>query len=338
MGAVTADEMRKLEEEAFRQGSTAAGLMEIAGRRLGLAVSKFFPQPGTAVAFLGKGHNAGDALVALRILRDAGWRIAVRAAYPPLEWATLTRSVFRDLGEVPSLETLEPEEVVRPLVLIDGLLGIGARGGLREPLTVMAAEMRHLREVAGARIVAVDLPSGVDPDDGEIYPGAVHADLTLMIGAPKKGLLLAKAADAVGALGLIPLKELPVPDGGALRMISPQTLAIGRAPRPFDFHKGRAGRVGVLAGSSTYTGAAVLAATGALRGGAGLVTLYVPPEAVAVISAKCPPEVMVRGVSMPEELLEFRHDSLVVGPGLGTVDSAYRASLRSCSNVRTFRR
>ncbi|BCU76759.1 NAD(P)H-hydrate dehydratase [Luteolibacter sp. LG18] len=322
MGVVTADEMRALEEAAFQRGTTASVLMIEAGRGLGHAVARFFPEPGTAIACLGKGHNAGDALVALGVLRDAGWKIAIRAAWPQSEWAELTRAMLAALGEVEWLDgPPDPAAARLPLILLDGLLGIGARGGPRGGLAPLAEEMRALRQAAGGRIVAVDLPSGVDADTGEIHPGAVVADLTLTIGVPKRGLLMGRAADAVGALGLVPVAELPVPAGGDMAMISPFTLAGALSPRPFDFHKGRAGRVGILAGSAAYSGAAVLAATGALRGGAGLVTLHVPEEAHAAIAAKCPPEVMVRALRDPRELLDFRYDSLVVGPGLGGVEA-----------------
>jgi len=328
MGSVTADEMRRIEAAAFRAGATPGGLMEIAGRRTGQAMRRFFPVPGTAVAYLGKGHNAGDALIALRELRSAGWRISVRAAYPMIEWASLTRAVFRKLGEIELHERpLDPTELERPLVLVDGLVGIGARGGLRGPLAELAKEMNQLRETRGARIAAVDLPSGIDPDSGEIFPGSVQADVTFTLGVPKRGVLDSRAVNAVGALVLVSVDELPIPEGGDRRMISPQTLPGVGLPRPFDFHKGMAGRVGVFAGSVSYRGAAILAATGALRGGAGLVTLHVPGEIVERVAARCPPEVMIRGISHPDELQEFGCDAWVVGPGLGELEESWTAGL-----------
>lgn len=332
MGAVTADEMRALEEVAFQQGATAASLMAKAGRRLGLAIGRLFPQAGTAVAYLGKGHNAGDALVALGVLRGAGWRVAVRFSRPLEECAELTRAMFEALGGVEVLDARpQAVELSRPLVLLDGLLGIGAKGGPRDTLADFSREMNGLRRKAGARVVAVDLPSGVDADTGTVHPDAVTADITLTIGVPKRGVLQAAAVNAVGALGLVPVEELPVPAVDDLAMISPWTLAAGLEPRAFDFHKGKAGRVVLLAGSAAYSGAAVLAATGALHGGAGLVTLYVPADAHALIAAKCPPEVMVRPISRPQDLLESRFDSLVVGPGLGEVDGkALRELLERC--------
>jgi NAD(P)H-hydrate epimerase len=186
-------------------------------------------------------------------------------------------------------------------------------------LLKLAAEMAWLRQHAGARVAAVDLPSGVDPDSGEPTPGAVTADVTFMIGNPKAGLLMSHAVDYVGSLALVPLEILTVPGQGEMALISPQEMDFGKSPRPYDFHKGLAGRVAVIAGSERYPGAAVLAATGALRGGAGLVTLHVPAEAAAVIAAKCPPEIIVRG-SSSGELRDLKCDAVVIGCGLGELD------------------
>jgi len=327
MGSVTAGKMRAIEEAAFQRGATAESLMDQAGERLGLAIARQFPVPGTATAFLGKGHNAGDALVALRVLKAAGWRAEVRPAFPESAWAELTRKKHAELGAVSPPD--EGPDFPRPWVLLDGLLGIGARGPLRGELAVAAAEMNRLKHEAGAWIAAVDLPSGVDPDTGEVHPGAVEADITFMIGAPKRGLLLARAIEATGALAVVPVDGLACEKAGELELISPATFPTTRNRRPFNFHKGQAGRVGLLAGSAAYTGAAVLATRGALRGGAGLVTLHVPDEAYAAVTAKAPHEAIVRSFSRPLELLETSYDARVIGPGLGPTTAAFADDLRA---------
>jgi len=163
----------------------------------------------------------------------------------------------------------------------------------------------------------VDLPSGVDADRGDSTPGAVTADVTFMIGNAKRGLLASHAVNAVGSLALVPLEILAVSDPGEIELICPQEMDFGKSPRPYDFHKGMAGRVAVIAGSARYPGAAVLAATGALRGGAGLVTLHVPLDAVAMIAAKCPPEIIIRGHASWRELGNIDCDAMVVGCGIG---------------------
>lgn len=329
MAAVTISEMLSVENAALGQGWTEEKLLDLAGERLGRALGRFFPTPGTAIGYLGKGHNAGDTLVALRILRDQfGWKIAARAAFPVDQCAALTRRKWEELGSETALDQAPTwRDLDRPLVLLDGLLGTGSRGAMRDPLLMLAAEMEWLRQHAGARVAAVDLPSGVDADSGVSSPGAVTADLTLMIGNAKRGLLYGHAANFTGALALVPVDPLTWPGGGDVEIIAPQTMEFAKSHRPFDFHKGMAGRVSVVAGSDRYPGAAVLAATGALRGGAGLITLHVPAHAAAVIASKCPPEIMVRGFLSPVDLGNLAADALVVGCGIGELESAAAESL-----------
>jgi len=322
MAAVTVKEMRDAESRAMASGLTEEKILNHAGEQLGHALAKFFPMPGSAIAYLGKGHNAGDALVALRILRDSyGWKISTRAAYPIDACAPLTHKKWNELGNAENLSaTPDWQNCHRPLILIDGLLGIGAQGPMREPLLAMAHEMRWLRDNAGARIAAVDLPSGIHADSGTATPGTVTADLTLMIGLAKRGLLMSHAAAHTGALSLVPVDCLKHPHPTDIELICPQTLHFGKSPRPFDFHKGMAGRVTILAGSTNYPGAAVLAAIGALRGGAGLITLHTPKDAAPLIASRCPPEIIIHPYSSPLEVLETRFDSLVIGCGISHPD------------------
>jgi ADP-dependent NAD(P)H-hydrate dehydratase / NAD(P)H-hydrate epimerase len=322
MSALTIAETLAGEAVAMASGWTEERLLNHAGERLGRAVGQFFPHPGTAVGYLGKGHNAGDTLVALRILRDEfHWSIAARLAYPLADCAPLTRKKWQETGIDHSLPHPPVwQDCKRPILLLDGLLGSGSRGELREPLLQLAQEMSALRLHAGARVAAVDIPSGIDPDSGRIFPHTVVADVTFMMGNAKLGLLTGQAAPATGALAVVPVEPLTVTRAGPIDVISPQTLDFAKAPRPFDFHKGMAGRVAIVAGSQTYTGAAVIAASGALRGGGGLVTLFVPPAVRPMIASSCPPEVIVREIENPSDVLKFRYDSLVIGCGLGEID------------------
>ncbi len=322
MGVISICGALDLEAKAFENGWTGETLLDAAGEALGHSIGRHFPTPGTVVGYLGKGHNAGDALVALRILRDSyGWNIATRHAFPLATFGPIPLAKWQQLGlDSPSEEMPQPHRLQRPLLLLDGLLGTGASGPLREPLLSLAREMTVLRQSHGARIAAVDLPSGIDADHAEIFPNAVIADVTFMIGNAKRGLLHSRATDATGALALVPVEPLTAPPADDFELISPQSLASGKCPRPFSFHKGMAGRVAIVAGSAAYTGAAVLAATGALRGGAGLVTLHVPESIRAIVSGKCPPEIIVAGYLDAREVLESRFDALVVGCGLGKLD------------------
>jgi NAD(P)H-hydrate epimerase len=315
--------MLAAEAAALANGWSEEQLLDLAGRRLGLALGRYFPNAGTIIGYLGKGHNAGDALVALGVLRDQfGWKIATRNAFPIEECAPLTRKKWCELGlESPLAAAPSWLDFEGPLVLLDGLLGSGSAGALRNPLLPLAAEMECLRQNSGARVAAVDLPSGIDADTGLSSPGAVTADITFMIGNAKRGLLMGHASISTGALAVVPVEVLTSHETGGMEIISPQTMDFAKKPRPFDFHKGMAGRVAIVAGSERYPGAAVLAATGALRGGAGLITLHVPANVVPLISSKCPPEIIIRGFSSLDELRNLEFDSLVIGCGLGELET-----------------
>lgn len=337
MGAATIAETRAIEVAAMANGWTEEQLLNLAGERLGRAVGRFFPHPGTIVGYLGKGHNAGDALVALRVLRDQfGWKIVTRNAYPMTGCAPLTQKKWDELGMRFPLDRAPLwRDLEGPLVLLDGLLGSGTTGALREPVLTLALEMASLRQQAGARVAAVDMPSGIDADSGLTSAGTVVADVTFMIGHAKRGLLSGHAASTTGALALVPVEPLVASRTTDRDLITPQTFDCGKRDRPFDFHKGMAGRVAILAGSEAYPGAAVLAANGALRAGAGLIILFVPASTRPLIASKCPPEIIVRGYHDPRDVLEFRYDALVTGPGLGEIAGAMADGLLDLiSNTR----
>ncbi len=328
MSTVTIQQMREIEQRAIRSGISEAELMELAGMALGRAMGNQYREVGTAVAYVGKGHNGGDALIALRILQEEfGWQVGVRSGFKIDQWAYLTRVQWADLDLDELLENGFEKQVHAPLLLIDGLLGIGAKGALRDSLLEMAAEMNRLRNECGATVVAVDLPSGVDPDTGEIFPGAVVADRTFMIGTAKRGLLFSQAVNATGQLALVGVDALRADDIGEMELICSQSMDFGKAPRPFDFHKGKAGRVGIVAGSLSFSGAALLSALGAIRAGAGMVTLYARPEVAEAIRSRLPFEAMLKLNENPEELLGDHLDAIVVGPGLGEMDDVFANGL-----------
>jgi len=312
--AVTCAEMKAAEDALFASGRvTAEQLMEEAGLGCARAIGQFFPRPAAAILYVGRGHNGGDALVIGRYLRQAGWNVTARLAYPVDQLAPLTKKKWDELEATPTpvADLLER----RAIVLVDGLLGIGAKGPMRPELAALAAEMNRLRLEAGATCFAVDLPSGLDGDTGEPTPGAVIADITLTIAVVKRGLIADAALDHVGRLAVIQLPELRMDGGGVLT-----GHALGRLmpPAPFSHHKAAAGRVGIIAGARGYLGAAVLSSTGALRAGAGLVTLYVKESVYAQVTAMVCPEVMVKPVTDYRIALEDNLDAVAIGPGLTT--------------------
>ncbi|MFB6816088.1 NAD(P)H-hydrate dehydratase [Streptomyces sp. NPDC056347] len=257
------------------------------------------------VLLVGSGDNGGDALYAGALLarRGAGVRAVLTApdrAHPgglaALRAAGGRTAAGTDLwgGHLD--------------LVVDGITGIGGRGGLRPEAAALVRELA----ATGAPLVAVDLPSGVEAGTGEVRGEAVRADVTVTFGTYKPGLLVDPAAERTGALHLVDIglgPELPaVPELEALQYADVAALL----PVPAaESDKYRRGVVGIVAGSARYPGAAVLAVSGALRGGAGAVR-YVGPGADAVIARH--PETLVHA-GPPSRA--GRVQAWVVGPGLG---------------------
>ncbi len=314
---VTCQQMQEIEAAAFSRGIDAAALMERAGCGIASVVRQFFPRPGLALLYLGKGNNAGDALVAGRELRSSGWRVALRMTAPAEDLKPLPRRHWQSIAsEVETWESAASAcDYAGQVVSLDGLLGIGATGPLRGTMRDLAAEMNRLRRDRHAATIAMDIPSGLDGDTGQACEDAVIADITVTIGAVKTGLLADAAAVHAGRIALVELPELQAPGSGS-EIITSALLRPLLPVRAFTMHKGEAGRVGIVAGSRGFLGAAVLASLGALRGGAGLITLYAKPDAYDLLAMKVPPEIMVKCVSDYAEAMTGP-DVLAIGPGLG---------------------
>ncbi len=312
--------MQQCEETAFAGGVSAAALMEEAGRGIANVVRQFAPRAGSLVLFLGKGNNAGDALVAARGLVADGWRLYARCSCAPEAMKELPRHHLGVLGGlVRMLEDATTFDFpAGPIVSLDGLLGIGAQGAMKPELQALAREMNTLRTQRHAVTIAMDIPSGLDGDHGDACEDAVEADVTAVVAHIKAGLLEDGADHYVGRIALVPLPALTQTAGDTqAEVLTPGLLRSWLPRRANDMHKGEAGRLGILAGSPGFLGAAELACRGAIRAGAGLVTLLVKEEVYPLMAARMPAEVMVKAVDDYREVLEMRFDALAIGPGLG---------------------
>jgi len=295
--------MRAAEEAAFASGVEVEALMDRAGAGVAAAVRKFFPRPGRAVVFVGKGHNGGDALVAAARLKEAGWEIDLRLIFPEGDLAELTRKKLDQCGRGLSAPPFSH------LIVLDGLLGLGAKHLLREPIRTAAQEINRLRRAEHAFVFAVDLPTGLDGDTAERDPDCVVADCTITIANAKHGLVIDDAIDFVGRIEIVALSELAIaPSPANDLMACAHSLRAALPRRKFNAYKNEFGRIGVVAGSAGFIGAGLMTTEGALRGGAGLVELFVPKEIYPIVAAAAPAEAMVKSIRSYRDLLEEKMD------------------------------
>lgn len=333
-------QMRAIEDAAIARGVEVETLMDQAGAGVAAAVRQFFPHPGTCIVFAGKGHNGGDALVAAERLARVGWEIDSRLAFPEEECSELTRKKLQALRETESGRDRSTATVgaLRPIphphtIVLDGLLGLGAKQLLREPIRAAAKEINRLRREKHAFVFAIDIPTGLNGDSGETDPeDCVLADFTVAIGFVKHGLIVDESLDIVGRLEVVPLADLEVGEISPNELLaSAHSLRSLLPRRKFSAYKNQFGRIGVVAGSEGFIGAAVMTAEGALRAGAGLVEVFVPKDLYYIVATAAPAEAMVKPVRSYRDLLEEKIDIWAVGPGLG--ESASREILNLIERV-----
>ncbi|MFJ9245961.1 NAD(P)H-hydrate dehydratase [Streptomyces sp. NPDC101776] len=298
--------MARLPEGALMQRA-AAGLAVACAQLLGRVYGS------RVVLLVGSGDNGGDALYAGARLARRGAAVTAVLLAPGRTHADGLAALLRAGGRTVAVADAE-ELVLGADLLVDGIVGIGGRGGLRPDaarLAALAGESRGL-------VVAVDLPSGVEADSGQVLGAAVRADLTVTFGAHKPGLLIDPAREYAGSVRFVDIGlDAELPSGGAALEALQHADVAALLPVPgAESDKYRRGVVGIAAGSGRYPGAAVLAVAGALRGGAGAVR-YVGPAADAVIARF--PEVLV---SEGGPLKAGRVQAWVVGPGAGDDASA----------------
>jgi ADP-dependent NAD(P)H-hydrate dehydratase / NAD(P)H-hydrate epimerase len=255
-----------MQRAAFGLASVCAGLLAQ-------------PYGARVVVLAGSGDNGGDALYAGAFLARRGARVHAITA------GSRTHSggagALRQAGGrlVAPDDQGTPGLIQRADLILDGMLGIGGRGGLREPQASLAAQAAQSRAI----VVAVDLPSGIDADTGEVHGPAVQADVAVTFGTWKPGLLIDPGASQAGMAELVDIGLAPYL--GAPDLVALQSADVARLlPVPSaESDKYRRGVLGVVAGSDRFTGAAWLAVGGALHGGAGMVRLVSAEPAANVV-------------------------------------------------------
>ena len=337
MKLVTVSQMQTLEKEADASGLTYAEMMENAGQGLAEVILEMFDTDDMeleAVGLVGPGNNGGDTLVALSTLAAEGWK--TRAYLVKRKKDDLVKRFAEAGGELLTGENAFEqlaEAIGTADILLDGVLGTGARLPLKKDMAELLSEVNDILDGLDEYplVVAVDCPSGVDCDSGEVADETIAADLTVTMAAVKQGLLKLPAYEYVGDLEVVDIglpEDLPSLQGLNVEVAEADSVAALLPERPIDSHKGTFGTALIAAGSVNYTGAVILAGEAAYRAGAGLVTLAVPgpvhmalagriPEATWVL---LPHEMGVISSAGAEVLAKNfeRASALLIGPGFGT--------------------
>jgi ADP-dependent NAD(P)H-hydrate dehydratase / NAD(P)H-hydrate epimerase len=314
---LTAAEMREWDERAIRElGIPERVLMESAGRSAAALVDELHPQGRIAVA-VGKGNNGGDALVVLRTLR--AWGRSVVAV--PQDEAAIRPELLHG-WEIPVVAAEDADEAFAGAdVLVDGLLGTGATGAPRGGALALIRAMGE----AGRPVIALDGPSGVDLTSGQVAGEVITATATITFGAPKRGHLLHPGREHTGRLLVVEVGFPPIGSGAASACLVTDRWVGEALPHvPWNAHKGTLGRVVIVAGRAGMAGAAMLAAMGALRAGAGVTRILSPAENRVPIQTALP-EALFLSREDPESRGALENaGAIVIGPGMGLGDDERR--------------
>ena len=345
MHIVTVAEMRELETRADSEyGLTSHILMENAGKSAADILAAHINRPSTLtdlefLILVGPGNNGGDGLVMGRYLEKWGGLVSL------YRWKEQRLTIHGE--DVPEKDTsAKLEEILqRARYVLDALLGTGVSRPLPESMRSLLGRVRQEREKRNTlRVVAVDLPTGLNADTGEVDPGTIPADITITLACPKLGFFFFPGRDYLGKLYVgdigLPAEleqhlQTEMLTGALVNHIVPK--------RPLDSNKGTFGKVMLLCGSPAYPGSAFLAGSGAGRVGAGLVTLAVTKqmqriyasafhEATFVLLPDENAESFERSSTLMDHLEGYR--SLLIGPGLGQSSSIREVILQVLEQLR----
>lgn len=346
MYIVTVDEMRALEQEADqRYGLDSPTLMENAGKSAAEILSRSIRRQRAVnevecLILVGPGNNGGDGLVMGRYLQKWGARVSF------YRWKEQRLTIADE--DVPEQETATRLEEVfsRAAFIIDALLGTGRSRPLPDTMRSLLARARDERARRDtARIVAVDLPTGMNADTGEVDPGTIHCDMTITLACPKQGFFFFPGRAYTGELyvGDIGLPS-DLEQGLHTQMLTGKLAQSLLPPRPLDSNKGTFGKVMLFCGSPPYPGSAFLGGDAALRSGVGLVTLAVTEQMHPIYAAAMhevtfallpgeQSESFEQSSALIKHLEGYR--ALLMGPGLGQSPHTREVMLQVLEHLRS---
>jgi len=338
MRILNAAQMREADRFTIEEiGIPSLVLMENAGRQVVAAMEAAYESAldGRVAVLCGRGNNGGDGFVVARTLSQRGIDATVFVVGSVAEIRGDARTNLDALGRLgitvveigdEQAWELHFSEIAQCSVIVDALFGTGLRTPLAGMLETVVADVN----ASGIPVVSIDLPSGLSADTPRVIGDSIDASMTVALAAPKLPLVLppgeARAGDVVIADIGIPDEAIEALDGPRIELLTPAGVRHLVEPRVADSHKGDFGRVTVVAGSMGRTGAAYLAAMGALRSGAGLVTVATPAACLPIVASMAPEYMTTPLTEAPggdlspaaaDEVLAGQHDVIACGPGLG---------------------
>lgn len=338
MRILNASQMREADRRTIQDiGIASLVLMENAGRQVVAAMESLYPDLAERriAVVCGKGNNGGDGFVVARTLQQRGFDVSVFVVGSLAEIegdARINLNILGNIGQTvvevadETAWELHGAEIAQHDLIVDALFGTGLSTPLTGFLETVVADLNE----SGVPIVAIDLPSGMSADTPDLIGDCIEAAVTVTLGAPKLPLVLPPAETKAGEVVIadigIPGGVIDELDGPQIELLTREQMRALLPPRAVDAHKGDFGRVLVVAGSMGKTGAAVLCGQGALRAGAGLVTVASPRSCQPIIAAHGS-EYMTEGLeetgeggvaaSAIDQVIEMNPDVIVAGPGLG---------------------
>jgi NAD(P)H-hydrate epimerase len=331
---ITSREMRALEVNAEYFGVSLLQLMENAGHNVALEIASRFSREQKIAILCGLGGNGGDGFVAARHLLSMGFNVSVILAGKGKEithdaalknWCALQS--FRE--SIPIQEVTDSSGIpkVDAEIVVDALLGTGTKGKLKSPITQIVEYVNTLN----ASKIAVDVPTGIDSDNGEVLGNAVKANITITFHKAKTGLY-----DAKKYVGELVVRDIGLPEE-LERFAGPGDVFLAKKPRPASAHKGDFGRLLVIGGSEVFSGAPALVSLAALRTGVDIVYLAAPAKTAYAISSVSPNLITLKlkgdyvsaaNLAALQPYLETV-DAVVMGPGLG-MHAETREFVKAC--------
>lgn len=328
---VTADEMKRLEKEAFSAGASEEKYMQNAGEGIATAVEKFLIAPSNTehiYILIGKGNNGGDGFVAGEILHRKGFSVIAYHLHPLEECSPLSQKMGKHFAKAGGkMVHLESEPIFEKGIILDGLVGTGFRGAAEGFLS----EVIETANKSDLPIFAIDIPSGLNGNTGQVQSIAIKAHTTIFLGLPKIGFYLDQGWNHVGKLVHVDfgLPEKFIEDADPIAYLPSKEKAAKALPKmERSRHKYQAGYVLAIAGSPSMPGAAMMACLAALKSGAGIIRLFYPQEIQNELTT-APYELIKEGWDLEDDTRIFeeakRAKALLIGPGMGRTEKTEAA-------------